>query len=159
MSDNNHLNDNYLLNNNYVPIQNNPVYENPVANEAVVIEPVDTHETVEERHEEHIEQMQQVTTPVAAVPAAPVLWLKQEEIAELQARWTSIQSKFVDEPRGSVEQADALVLDALERIEKVFASERTTLRQQWGSHADTSTEDLRTALKSYRSFFNRILTL
>jgi len=159
MSENNHLNDNYMLNNNNVPNQNNPVYENTVANEAVVIESLDTAETVEGRHEEHIEQMQQATTPVAVVPPAPVFWLKQEEIAELQSRWTSIQSKFVDEPRASVEQADALVSDALEKIERVFAGERTTLEQQWGSHADTSTEDLRTALKSYRSFFNRILTL
>jgi hypothetical protein len=70
-----------------------------------------------------------------------------------------IQSEFVNEPRTSVEQADALVAETLDRIQQAFSKQRTVLNEQWASHADISTEDLRIALQSYRSFFNRLLAL
>ncbi len=82
-------------------------------------------------------------------------WLRNDEIDELKARWTTIQSKFVDEPRTSVEQADALVADTLVRIEKAFSDNRASLAGQ----KDISTEDLRVALQSYRSFLNRLLAI
>jgi hypothetical protein len=65
----------------------------------------------------------------------------------------------VDEPRTAVEQADGLVTEALERIKQVFSDKRTILNEQWSNHQDISTEDLRIALQSYRSFLNRVLTL
>lgn len=108
--------------------------------------------------EEHTGWQDAVIVPASA-ESAPLHWLKGEDIQELQSRWNSIQIKFVDEPRASVEQADALVADALARIEKVFADQQSTLDQQWNNHSDVSTEDLRSALKSYRSFFNRLMAL
>lgn len=82
-------------------------------------------------------------------------WIKSNEIEELKSRWTSIQAKFIDEPRISVEQADALVADTLVRIEKAFTNNRANLTGQ----QDISTEDLRLALQNYRSFLNRLLTI
>jgi len=44
-------------------------------------------------------------------------------------------------------------------ITETFADERTSLEDQWNRGVEASTEDLRLAMKRYRSFFNRLLTL
>jgi hypothetical protein len=74
------------------------------------------------------------------------------------ARWQEIQAGFVDQPRESVEQADALVADLMQRLATGFSSERERLEGQWGRGDDVSTEDLRVALTRYRSFFDRLLS-
>ncbi len=86
-------------------------------------------------------------------------WLREEEVDDLQSRWNSIQTRFVDEPRSSVEQADALVEDAMARIAKAFTNKRTLLDQQWMNQSNASTEELRTTLQGYRTFLNRLLEL
>ena len=78
---------------------------------------------------------------------------------DLRRRWDGIQTGFVDEPRGSVEQADALVAECMQRLADTFAKERQGLEQQWSRGDDVSTEDLRVALRRYRSFFDRLLAL
>jgi hypothetical protein len=75
-----------------------------------------------------------------------------------QARWEEIQVRFVDEPRGAVEDADALVATVMQRLAEGFAQERERLEAQWGRGEDISTEDLRLALQRYRSFFQRLLS-
>jgi hypothetical protein len=75
------------------------------------------------------------------------------------ARWTEVQTSFVDEPRRAVEQADALVSDVIQRIGDSFSRERSQLEQQWDRGDDVSTEDLRQALQRYRSFFSRLLAV
>jgi hypothetical protein len=77
----------------------------------------------------------------------------------LRDRWEAIQTGFVDEPRAAVEQADALVSQVLGRLTEVFTRERTSLEEQWTRGGDVSTEDLRLALKRYRSFFERLLSV
>jgi hypothetical protein len=74
-----------------------------------------------------------------------------------RARWEEIQVRFVDEPRGAVEDADALVASVMQRLAEGFAQERERLESQWGRGEDISTEDLRVALQRYRSFFRRLL--
>jgi hypothetical protein len=81
------------------------------------------------------------------------------EAHELRARWDSIQVGFVDEPRKAVQEADALVSDTIKRLSEVFANERQNLEQQWGRNDNVSTEDLRVALRRYRSFFSRLLAI
>jgi hypothetical protein len=75
-----------------------------------------------------------------------------------QSRWEEIQVRFVDEPRGAVEDADALVATVMQRLAEGFAQERERLESQWGRGEDISTEDLRVALQRYRSFFQRLLS-
>jgi hypothetical protein len=89
----------------------------------------------------------------AADDTAPLL----EGADEFQTRWEEIQVRFVDEPRGAVEDADALVATVMQRLAEGFASERENLEAQWGRGEDISTEDLRVALQRYRSFFQRLL--
>ena len=82
-----------------------------------------------------------------------------EEGRGFRSRWEAVQTGFVDEPRAAVEQADALVAEVIKRLAEVFADERTTLEQQWGRGDNVSTEDLRVAMKRYRSFFERLLSV
>jgi hypothetical protein len=81
----------------------------------------------------------------------------ENERSDFRSRWEEVQAGFVDEPKQSVERADALVSDAVERMTAGFTSARTRLEEQWAQGEDASTEDLRVALTRYRSFFNRVL--
>jgi hypothetical protein len=74
------------------------------------------------------------------------------------ARWDSVKGEFVDEPRRAVADADALVGELLDELQELFKQQRTQIEQ--GLDADeTSTEDLRVALRRYRSFFDRLLSI
>lgn len=84
--------------------------------------------------------------------------LSTEVSAEYQGRWEQIQTRFVDEPRGSVEDADRLVANVMQELAEGFAQERERLEGQWDRGEDISTEDLRVALRRYRSFFQRLLS-
>ena len=75
-----------------------------------------------------------------------------------QQRWKEIQTRFVDEPRGAVEDADGLVASLMQQLADGFAKERERLEAQWGRGEDISTEDLRVALQRYRTFFQRLLS-
>ena len=92
-----------------------------------------------------------------AEQTAPLL--STEEAKEFRARWDAIQGGFVDEPRRAVEQADSLVAGAMKRLAEMFADERAKLDGQWDRGESVSTEDLRLALRRYRSFFGRLLSV
>jgi hypothetical protein len=82
------------------------------------------------------------------------------EVADLEAlrsRWGAIQTGFVDDPGGAVKQADELVTTVMKRLAEVFTAERTNLEKASAEGEDVSTEDLRVALRRYRSFFDRLL--
>ncbi len=83
----------------------------------------------------------------------------QNDAQEFHSRWEKIQIGFVDEPRKAVEQADELVASAIKRLAEVFATERHKLETEWDKTDDVSTEDLRVALRRYRSFFDRLLSV
>ncbi|HEV8622351.1 MAG TPA: hypothetical protein VGR33_05620 [Actinomycetota bacterium] len=84
--------------------------------------------------------------------------LADEDAGGFRSRWNEIQVRFVDEPRGSVQKADGLVAEMMERLTQMFSEERTRLESQWERGDDVSTEDLRIALQRYRSFFERLLS-
>ncbi|HWE05532.1 MAG TPA: hypothetical protein VG274_02420 [Rhizomicrobium sp.] len=89
--------------------------------------------------------------------AAPLLLA--EDADRMRAEWDSIQAGFVDEPRAAVEKADNLVAATMKRLTENFAEERSKLESQWDRGDDVSTEDLRIALRRYRSFFQRLLSV
>jgi hypothetical protein len=93
----------------------------------------------------------------AAAEEQPRPLLADEELDGFRGRWDAVQVGFVDEPRGSVQQADALVAELMQRLAQTFSDERTSLESQWEQGADVSTEDLRIAMQRYRSFFDRLL--
>jgi hypothetical protein len=81
------------------------------------------------------------------------------EVEGFRTRWVEVQTGFVDEPRNAVEQADSLVAEMMKRLAQVFADERGKLEEQWSRGGDISTEDLRQALRRYRSFMDRLLSV
>jgi hypothetical protein len=81
------------------------------------------------------------------------------EAAELRSRWDSIQVGFVDEPRRAVQEADALVSSTTKRLAEFFSGERQKLERQRDRGGELSTEELRVALRRYRSFFTRLLSV
>ena len=83
----------------------------------------------------------------------------ESETGEFRSQWIKIQTCFVDEPRGTVKDADKLVATVMQRLAEGFANERSGLEKQWDSGDNVSTEDLRVALQRYRSFFDRLLNL
>lgn len=85
--------------------------------------------------------------------------LPGEFSAEMRTRWEEIQTGFVDDPRVSVQQADELVATAIKKLAESFSAERAKLEQQWSAGGDVSTEDLRQALRRYRAFFQRLLSI
>jgi len=96
-------------------------------------------------------------TATTAAEEQPRPLLEDEELDGFRGRWDAVQVGFVDEPRGSVQQADALVAELMRRLAQTFSDERTSLESQWEQGADVSTEDLRVAMQRYRSFFDRLL--
>jgi hypothetical protein len=83
-----------------------------------------------------------------------------EDVAnDFRSRWDRIQTGFVDEPRQAVQQADELVAQAIKRLAESFAEERNRLESQWSRGDQVGTEDLRVSLQTYRSFFQRLLSV
>ena len=85
--------------------------------------------------------------------------LPEDVVSDLRPRWADIQASFVDEPRKAVERADTLVDDAIGRLSEVFTEARSRLEQEWDRGEEVSTEDLRLALRRYRTFFDRLLDI
>jgi len=83
----------------------------------------------------------------------------EQESRDLFTKWDALQVGFIDEPRRAVEQADNLVATAMKRTAEIFAEERARLEHQWDRGDNVSTEDLRVAMRRYRSFFRRLLSV
>jgi hypothetical protein len=83
--------------------------------------------------------------------------IPQDAATGFRDRWSSIQIKFVDEPKDSVREADGLVAEVVQVVAQKFAEARKELEGQWSQGSEVSTEDLRQALQHYRSFFQRLL--
>jgi len=88
----------------------------------------------------------------------PAPLLAAHEAEDMRSRWSAIQIGFVDDPRHSVEMADSLVAEMMQRLAQVFATQHSQLEGQWSRGQDVSTEYLRVALRHYRSFFDRLLS-
>ena len=123
---------------------------------------VEMRETSEEQMRR--EQIAEDNPVEAKVPAETIdeplePLFEDDESKKFRTQWLSIQSKFVDNPRESVREADELVASVLKSVTMSFHNRRSSLEKEWNSGGNVSTEDLRVALKRYRSFFDRLLTL
>jgi hypothetical protein len=83
--------------------------------------------------------------------------IPKQHADEYGARWDRLKGDFVDEPRRAVAQADALVGELLDELQELFSGQRRDLERDL-SNDEASTEDLRLALRRYRSFFDRLLS-
>jgi hypothetical protein len=122
---------------------------------------MDVAETSEEqmRREQIAEDRVENQSPSASISDQLEPLFEDEAARKFRSRWQVIQGKFVDDPRDSVKQADDLVADIIKNVTMSFSDRRMSLEKQWNSGQNVSTEDMRQALKRYRSFFERLLTL
>ena len=81
------------------------------------------------------------------------------DLSGLRSRWDEVQAAFVDDPRDCVQKADGLVSEVVDQLTTGFAQARKQLEDQWSRGQEASTEDLRQALKRYREFFQRLLSV
>lgn len=97
----------------------------------------------------------QTTTPDG--PSFPVLPTSEHD--KLNQRLRYAVSNFVDAPRGSVEEADALLEEVSARLVDLLAERRHTLRAAWhdGAAGTAETEELRLAMRGYRNVLERLL--
>ncbi|MCJ7712360.1 MAG: hypothetical protein MUQ32_16185 [Chloroflexi bacterium] len=117
--------------------------------------------------EQRLEPQSRAPAPTADQPARPAQTEEESrtplfaaDAAEsFRSRWQDIQTSFIDEPTRAVEQADSLVAEIMQQLAKTFADERAHLEEQGEHGKDISTEDLRMALRHYRSFFDRLLSI
>ncbi|WBO61688.1 hypothetical protein [Streptomyces camelliae] len=87
----------------------------------------------------------------------PQLLTAQDE-ESFRERWEKIQNTFVDDPHEAVQAADSLVASVMQTLATTFDEHKKALEEQWSRGGQADTEALRTALRHYRSFFNRLLT-
>jgi hypothetical protein len=128
----------------------------------------DARDVGEDRERESIERVSSgaVSTPQDARPRGrtePVETLDPLFPAQLaesfRTRWTTIQGGFVDDPRQAVRHGDELVAEVMSNLAESFAGERQRMEAQLDETGEGATENLRVALRRYRSFFERLLAL
>jgi hypothetical protein len=79
--------------------------------------------------------------------------------ADFRARWDLVQRGFVDDPRAAVTAADGLVGEVTQALTDTFADQRSRLDKGFDQAEAATTENLRIALRQYRSFFERLLSI
>ena len=90
----------------------------------------------------------------------PLAALFAPEVAgDFQSRWDAVQIGFVDDPGEAVRKADELVAQVMKSLAESFANERERIESQLDQSDSESTENMRVALRRYRSFFQRLLSL
>lgn len=82
-----------------------------------------------------------------------------DEADDLQTRWRALQTDFVDDPQDAVQRADELVAQVIGSLANTFAEHRRSLEEQWKQEGHADTEELRVALRRYRTFFDRLLSV
>lgn len=76
---------------------------------------------------------------------------------DFRRRWDLVQRSFVDDPKEAVNAADELVAEVTQSLAQNFANHR--LGQNLDTAHPPSTENLRIALRQYRAFFERLLSI
>jgi hypothetical protein len=83
----------------------------------------------------------------------------QEAATDFRARWDLVQRSFVDNPQEAVHAGDELVAQVIKSLAETFSNQRAQLEVEPNQTDQSSTENLRLALRRYRSFFERLLSI
>jgi hypothetical protein len=102
--------------------------------------------------------------------------LSPQEQGDFATRWKNVQARFVDDPAGSISDADKLVNDLMKekgypmanfehRAEDLSVDHPLVVRNYRAAHAiamrheqgEAGTEDLRQAIVNYRDLFDELL--
>jgi hypothetical protein len=96
-----------------------------------------------------------MTAHATGDPQTPLM--PEQSLESYSERWQLIQGRFVDEPKGAVEEADGLVAEVIQDLAATFANQRKSLESKWQSGDESSTDEMLQALRQYKSFFQRLL--
>ena len=91
---------------------------------------------------------------MVAAPVGDLLGADQS--SGLRSRWQELQLRFVDDPRGVVNEAQSLVAEAVQSLTTALTDQQNDL-DGLASGGNGDTEQLRVALQRYREFFDRVL--
>ncbi|WP_268891311.1 hypothetical protein [Actinokineospora pegani] len=104
------------------------------------------------------QESRQAGRPAATDADEPGLELfGTERVEGFRTEWSRVQAAFVDDPKAAVTGADQLVAEVMHDLARTFAEHKKGLEGQWQGSGEAQTEDLRLALRRYRSFFNQLL--
>jgi hypothetical protein len=96
------------------------------------------------------------TTPGTTSPATPLL--STDRTGAFKQRWRDLQGDFVDDPQQAVRGAGDLAREVLQALGDTIADAERV--EGWKAGDGTSgTEDLRLALRQYRTLIDRLLEL
>jgi hypothetical protein len=115
------------------------------AGERPLLEPVNT------------ERVIQATVRKEDATLAPLF--TQGATTDFRSRWDLVQRSFVDNPQEAVRAGDELVAQVISSLTETFSKQRAELEGDLGQTDQASTENLRLALRRYRSFFERLLAI
>jgi hypothetical protein len=87
----------------------------------------------------------------------PVELWRSGDVDRFRTQWQEIQTRFVDDPRDAVQSADNLLTEVIKSLATAVNGHKTELEGKWGSGGEGETEDLRLALRRYRTFLNQLL--
>ncbi|MEV0279020.1 hypothetical protein AB0I22_21910 [Streptomyces sp. NPDC050610] len=96
--------------------------------------------------------------PLQGEPPAATL-LPQDDRDRLLPQLRRAVNGFVDEPRSSVQEIDALYEELTARLTDLFGERRRALRASWHDDAEPQTEELRLVLRDYRDAIERLLAI
>ncbi len=72
-----------------------------------------------------------------------------------RSRWDAVQRSFVDNPQEAVQAGDELIARVIKSLAESFSEQSSALEKGLDQADRSSTENLRLALRRYRSFFAR----
>jgi hypothetical protein len=83
----------------------------------------------------------------------------EDAATDFRSRWDVVQRSFVDDPQEAVRAGDELVAQVIKSLAETFSNQRSALEGELNQKDQSSTENLRLALRQYRSFFERLLAM
>jgi hypothetical protein len=115
---------------------------------------------------ESAEELPADSPPVTAAPLRPgdvaataiAVW-GPEAADRLRGEWQVVAARFVDEPEAALTQAQALVTGAVQQLAEALLAEQVDLDPRHGGAQQPDTEAMRVAMRRYRDFLDRVLSL
>ena len=111
-------------------------------------------------HEDRADPAGVAYAPPPAEPVSPAGAAGTSTAVDAVAdgRWSKIQAMFVDDPRNAVAEAAALADEAVGAFIATVRAQQAALTSSWQAE-DADTEQLRTAFREYRTFWNGVTGL
>jgi hypothetical protein len=92
------------------------------------------------------------------VHESPITFWDEAAIEQFRAEWHEVKAQFVDDPVAALTRAHDLLTEAVHELTESMLAERDELDPLRGT-ATPDTESMRMAMRGYREFLDRILTL